>query len=240
LKEKNKLSSEYIGRELELFESATVWKTYWANLLRAYVKGKVADVGAGLGESSRYLMNEDVESWDCVEPDLVLAEKIINKVKSGDLPKKVRVINGTLHSIKKLNFFDTIVYIDVLEHIKDDAAEIEVAFQRLRPGGNLILLVPAFQQLYSDFDKQIGHFRRYDIPGLKKIIKPDLEIFLIRYIDSMGYLGGLLNKKYIKKIFPKKSDIFIWDKIIVRVSKLTDVFFARRFGKSIICVCKKS
>ena len=77
-----------------------------------------------------------------------------------DGDKKIIVLNTDIHSQEKK--FDTILYMDVLEHIENDEKEINKALKQLNSGGYLIFFVPAYQFLYSDFDKAIGHIKRYN------------------------------------------------------------------------------
>ena len=69
---------------------------------------------------------------------------------------------GTLDTLDASQTFDCLLYIDVLEHIADDAGEVRRAAGRLEPGGSLVILCPAHQFLFSDFDHAIGHYRRYN------------------------------------------------------------------------------
>ena len=122
--------------------------------------GHVLEVGAGIGSNIPFLYNRRVASWTSLEPDLSLAQQIEKGVNEGRLPQ-CRVIARTLESIDESERFDTILYIDVLEHINDDTAELIAARRHLEPGGHLIVLAPAHQMLFSAFDTAIGHYRRY-------------------------------------------------------------------------------
>ena len=74
--------------------------------------------------------------------------------------KKIKIKNKTIKNINKK--FDTIIYYDVLEHIRDDLNEIKNAKKKLKKNGYLIFSVPAYQAFYSSFDKSVGHYRRYN------------------------------------------------------------------------------
>ena len=75
-----------------------------------------------------------------------------------------RTVAGLIADLPCVPSFDSIVYIDVLEHIKDDSAEIAAATARLRSNGTLVVLSPAHAWLFSAFDAAVGHYRRY-APG---------------------------------------------------------------------------
>ena len=158
-------SYEYKGLELDLFAQAINWKCYIFNELEMYIGGHVLEIGAGLGETTKALMSGKEDSWTCLEPDRFLAKRFAQSFKNMLFPNRLvpKIIVGTIDHLTCNRSFDTILYIDVLEHIEDDGLEIEKASNKLSIGGTLIVLAPAHQWLYFAFDSNIGHFRRYNL-----------------------------------------------------------------------------
>lgn len=179
------MSSIYPGQELELFESAKQWKGYFSNKFKSFISGDVLEVGAGIGGTTPYLINTEVTSWTCLEPDTVLFDKLKKSGASWGNNDLYKFSNTVLTAEE--NSYNTILYIDVIEHIEKDQEELARAYQALRLGGNLIVLVPAFNFLFSPFDQSIGHFRRYDKPMLKAIIPEKMELKELFYLDSLGF-----------------------------------------------------
>nr|MBP7409616.1 hypothetical protein [Flavobacteriales bacterium] len=132
-----------------------------------------------------------------------------------------------------------ILYADVIEHIEDSKAELQRAQEMLAPGGHLLILVPAFQFLYSEFDKAIGHHRRYDKQLMQQELPSGMEILTLRYLDSMGLLLSLGNKWFLKQREPSTGQIRFWDRNVVPVSRITDTVFMHAFGRSLLCVSLK-
>src|SRR6478736_2503013 len=190
----------YVGSELELFIKATRWKNYWASRVRPFVRGNVLDVGAGLGATFDYL-GESAERWTCLEPDPALCEQLSARLATH--PKPPRVQCGTLDTIASGERFDSIVYIDVLEHIEHDRAEVERAVQHLAPGGSLIVLSPALPFLFSPFDQSVGHFRRYTSASLKAVAPAGLSLEDWFYLDGLGVLASLLFGRTIIMVWTK-------------------------------------
>jgi 2-polyprenyl-3-methyl-5-hydroxy-6-metoxy-1,4-benzoquinol methylase len=93
-----------------------------------------------------------------------------------------------LPDIKAQEKFDVILYIDVLEHIKEDASELGQAAQHLKANGVIIVLAPAFPWLYTPFDAAIGHFRRYTRNSLRAIAPLGLREEKSIYPDAFGVL----------------------------------------------------
>jgi ubiquinone/menaquinone biosynthesis C-methylase UbiE len=229
----------YIGNELEIFQHASVWKNYYGKLIRPYLKGRVLEVGAGIGSTTSSLCDGSQQEWLCVEPDPLLFDKLEKKVVNGELPPCCRAMKGTTSDLPPDARFDAIIYIDVIEHIENDSAELEQAYKLLTEGGHLVVLVPAHQYLYNEFDKAIGHYRRYNKSMLKAAAPSALRLQKIRYLDSCGLFVSLSNKYFLKQQYPTIKQIKFWNNVIVPVSKLTDVIFNYSVGKTVVAIWKK-
>jgi hypothetical protein len=128
---------------------------------------------------------------------------------------------------------------DVLEHIADDRAELEMAADRLRPGGHLIVLAPAHQWLFAPFDAAIGHFRRYTKGTLGAAAPAALPLIRLVYLDSAGMLASLGNRLLLRSSMPTPRQIAFWDRVLVRCSRWTDPMFGYTLGKSVLAVWRK-
>ena len=143
---------KYPGAELDNFDKATIWRKYIFFQIKKFIKGNVLEVGAGIGSFTNNYKNlpNKITLSEIDQENLSLIKKKFKDANinfTGDLTKNIK------------RNFDTIMYLNVLEHIEDDTKEINEAFQKLNPGGFLVILVPAHNNLYSEFDKAIGHFR---------------------------------------------------------------------------------
>lgn len=232
-------SYTYEGSELSLFATAVTWKGYLRQQIAPFIGTQVLEVGAGLGGTTRLFVADTVRRWVCLEPDALLAARITDAVAHKLLPACCEVAVGTLRDLGPEPQFDTILYIDVLEHIEGDAAEASEAVRRLVPGGNLIVLSPAHQWLFSPFDKAVGHFRRYDRATLEAAMPANLSRQALVYLDSVGMLANGVNRLMLRSSMPTASQIALWDRVIVPVSKVLDPVFGYRLGKSILGVWRK-
>lgn len=229
----------YIGSELELFADAINWKNYYSSLIQNHLGHEVLEVGAGIGSTTKRLCKGNQSSWTCLEPDPVLANKIELLIAHKELPNCCVARVGTLSSLANKDIFDTLIYIDVLEHIENDKDELEIANNHLLNYGKLIILSPAHQWLFTSFDKVIGHYRRYNKKSLLSIIPKNFTCLTINYIDSLGMIASLGNKFILRKRMPSKQQIMVWDKIIVPISRVTDPKIQYLIGKSILGVWQK-
>lgn len=232
---------QYPGLELDLFARASNWKTYIRCEIGPYVKGHVLEVGAGIGETTKALINGQEKSWTCLEPDRNLAERIAATLKN-NLRARIpvpQVIVGNIDHPGCNRKYDTILYIDVLEHIENDELEIKKAARKLPPKGCLVVLAPAHQYFYSPFDAKIGHFRRYQQKSLLDIAPADTKLIKVRYLDCVGCLASLGNKIILRTGIPTQNQIMTWDRLMVPLSRLFDPVFGYKIGKSIYSVWQK-
>lgn len=225
----------YNSDDLDLFQFATNWKKYFTNKISKHIQGDVLEVGAGIGSNTKYLIesNPNINSWTCIEPEKIFIPRIRENLKNLNINFTIK--NSTIEGISEL--YDTIIYLDVLEHIYDTEKEFIEINKRLKSGGKLIILVPAYNFLYNEFDSHVGHVKRYNKSLLKEEIKYNkVKIF---YLDSMGFFASFFNKILLKKHLPSKKNILFWDKILIRMSILTDKLIFNRFGKSLLGIFTK-
>jgi 2-polyprenyl-3-methyl-5-hydroxy-6-metoxy-1,4-benzoquinol methylase len=128
----------------------------------------VAEVGAGSGNFSRLLLGAGVEALTVLEPssnmysrlrELFVADPHVTTVQSSLIE----------HSKSAGCAYDTVLYVNVLEHIEDDARELQTVHEALSPGGHLCVFVPALQWLFSELDRQVGHHRHYHREALASL-----------------------------------------------------------------------
>ena len=195
----------YRGAELELFAAAINWKKYWSSKLQPFITGSVIEVGAGLGNSTKYLYRPGASKWLCLDPDPDLISHLGQRIEKGDLPNTCHARCGVLADLAPEEMADTILYIDVLEHIEKDQEEMRVASSHLRPGGRIVVLAPAFEWLFSPFDKAIGHHRRYTPKDAKRLTVPELTLQEFFFLDSMGLFASLANRLLLKAKAPSRD-----------------------------------
>ena len=227
---------DYVGSELDLFSNAHNWKNYWSQHLRPYLGQRILDVGAGIGGTARVFANHPCESYLALEPDSLLAQRIVDASGKGGLPKPLEVTTGTTSDLPNESRFDTILYIDVLEHIASDSEELMRARSLLSPGGRIVVLAPAHQALFSPFDAAIGHYRRYDRKSLLAAKPEDLHVERLFYLDSVGLLASLGNRLLLRASSPTAAQIALWDGKMVPVSRWLDPVLGLRLGKTIVAV----
>ena len=228
---------DYGGWELHYFDEAYNFRTYQFNLIKDFIKGKTAEVGPGTGDNISYYYNK-TDSLYLFEPSKTVFDIL---KKNTSKYEKIKFFNTNF--LNHEHKFDTIIYLDVLEHIYEDKKEFYNAFNKLNLGGHLIINVPAFNFLYSKFDKDFGHFKRYSKKDFNIFIKELSPQFTkLFYYDSIGFILILLSRVFFRSAHSDYSNIgkkvSIWNKLIP-ISKIIDKITFYKFGKSLLCVIKK-
>ena len=188
--------------------------------------GRVLDFGAGSGEFARRLreMGADVV---CIEPDAVMCERLI-----GEGFVAFRTLEEVTDS------FDSVVMMNVLEHVEDDGALLTQLAQRMAPEGRLFVFVPALQILYSKFDALIGHFRRYSHDSLERAVSnAGFEVLYIRWFDSLGVLAAMVFKM-LRRTEPTATAVGVYDRYLFPISQIGDRVLHRFIGKNLYCVAQ--
>jgi len=221
----------YDGHELEHFDNAKNFRKYQLQLIKKYLRNNLLEVGPGKGGFVE-IYKKFVKKILLIEPDKKLYKFLKNKIKD----KKIIVKNKTIDKINKK--FDVIIYFDVIEHIKNDLNEINKAKKRLSKNGFLIINVPAHQYFYNNFDKSVGHVKRYSKKDFKIIEKKTgLKIDKLSYYDSIGFVFLVLNKVFNLSSKNLNHKIKFWNSLIP-FSKIIDFLTFNIFGKSLLCVFK--
>lgn len=230
---------DYIGEELDVFSKAVNWKTYWGSKIKPYLGKSVLEVGAGIGGTTKVLCTPEYMRWVGIEPDAKMVEDLNTRKAAGEFPPNTDFRVATVQQLPDNETFDSIIYIDVVEHIEDDRAELVSAVPHLNPGGHLIVLSPAYQFLYTPFDKAIGHYRRYTREMIRDITPPGVRLVKAFHLDSVGLLASLANLLFLRASQPTEKQILFWDRVMVPVSRFTDPLTLYALGRSVIGVWQK-
>ena len=228
----------YSGKK-ELENSDKFLKNYNLEVVKIFFnhfesKGsKILDFGAGIGTLSILYEKMSGIKPVCVEIDLENRKFLKSK---GFLVFK-SIFNSK-------NNFDAVFSSNVLEHIENDQKTLDDIYKKLNKDGLLFLFLPAFQILYSDMDKKVGHFRRYSMQDIKKKLKKaKFQIVYNSYLDSLGFFASLIMKIIgydEKKGIGSPKSLKFYDKYIIPISFFLDKIGLKFFfGKNVVLLAKK-
>ena len=226
---------KYLNEVLEFFDISDNYRSYQIELFGNYVGKEILEVGAGRGKIIEILAQNSEKEFTLLELDKNFFDILNNKFNS----KNIKVLEERTQNIKEKKF-DTIFYLDVIEHIEDDRFELDTAYNLLKKNGHLIIIVPAFQILFSKFDQKVGHFRRYRKEFFKRYSdEKNLKIKKLVYFDFLGFFI-ILFSKLLNLTNSKKTTlgIKIWN-FLIPLSRLIDKITFHSIGKSIVCIYEK-
>ena len=226
---------KYLNEVLEFFDISDNYRSYQIELFGNYVGKEILEVGAGRGKIIEILAQNSEKQFTLLELDKNFFDILNKKFNS----KNIKVLEERTQNIKE-NKFDTIFYLDVIEHIEDDRFELDTAYNLLKKNGHLIIIVPAFQILFSKFDQKVGHFRRYRKEFFKRYSEEkNLKIKKLVYFDFLGFFI-ILFSKLLNLTNSKKTTlgIKIWN-FLIPLSRLIDKITFHSIGKSIVCIYEK-
>jgi len=138
--------------------------------------------------------------------------------------------------------FDAVLYLNVLEHIADDADELRLAAAVLRPGGTLLVFGPALEWLYSELDHKAGHYRRYTVAQARRLaVDAGLEVVSARYLDLLGVLPYLVVYRLLRHTEITGSTMWGYDRLVVPLSRALQRAMDDQppLGKNIVLVARK-
>lgn len=229
---------KYESKDLEIMNSAQNYHHWIIGEFKKFLGKNVAEVGAGIGNFSYFILqNQAVKNLLAIEPDDKLCVMFPNYISD----PRAKIVNGFFGDIAP-NYqesFDSVVYVNVLEHVEDDKKELNQVHRSLKNDGTVCIFVPALPFLYSDHDKNIGHFRRYTKSGLKKVLEETgFKIEKIKYMDILGIITWLVVFKILKKE-PGSGNISFYDKFITPILSVLEKIVPPPIGKSLVAVGRK-
>ena len=135
---------------------------------------------------------------------------------------------------------DSVVCVNVLEHIEDDVAALRAMADIVVPGGVIVLLVPAFDALYGPIDRNLGHYRRYRRRALAALCSSmGLEIRKLHYVNSVGFFGWWVNARLLKRETQSDGQIAVFDRWLVPVFSALEAAVPPPFGQSLLAVLRR-
>ncbi len=237
-------SHKEIDREgmatLAVMSNADNFNEWMYNTIVPYCDGDILEIGSGLGNVSTFFIENKKQIYLSD-----VRENYINLLQQRFSFKQNRVLHVDIvhpkfmqQYRKLLGRFDSVFSLNVVEHLKDDSLAIQNMVSLLKLGGNLIVLVPAYQFLYNNFDVTLEHYRRYDKQRLKDLMNSHGEIIKATYFNSLGILGWFISGNVFRNRPLPEKEVKLYN-LMIPIAKLIDKVTFNRIGLSVICVIRK-
>lgn len=220
---------------LKIMKTASWYNNWLFSLMKQHISGEILEVGAGIGNFTNLLAVEGKTT--AIDISEVALANLSNK-----FTQNVAVGYGDIELGKyyfKKKRFDTIVCLNVLEHIKKDTKALSNMNKLTSENGKLILLVPAHMGLFSEFDKKLGHFRRYRKHELvKKLESSGYKVKVARYINWWAAIGWFIFVKLTENTNLPHSKVSMFDKL-GKLFLWPEKYLKLPFGLSLLVVASK-
>lgn len=235
----------YTGRELEAMSEASNYHRWILGIFAPYLGRHLVEVGAGLGSFSELILRHHAcETLSLVEPSGEMYQQL--DVRARQLPTSPRV--DTYHAnfpeaaplIKAKHSLDSVIYVNVLEHIADDEVELDNIHKALSDYGRVFLFVPALSWLYGPFDERLGHLRRYTKSELEeKLQRTGFQTIVSTYFDLAGIAPWWIKYRLLKSATMQPGGVRFYDRYIVPVARRFESVIHPPIGKNVIVVAEK-
>ncbi|MBI4184340.1 MAG: class I SAM-dependent methyltransferase [Proteobacteria bacterium] len=230
---------DYDGKDLVAQRCLRRYRAWVLAEFAPYLGGTIVEVGAGLGSYSKSLV-EVANRLDLVEPSTALAPKLSARFAAD---ARVRVFPESAESWlghAPDDSYDSVLLINVLEHIADDSEVLRRLSRVLKPGGHLLLFVPALPWLYGPVDRLVGHHRRYTIKDLKaKTAAAGYRVVMARYFDLLGIAPWWIVHTLLGVTRFHDGLLGVYDRIGVPATRTIEKLIPPPFGKNIILAARR-
>jgi SAM-dependent methyltransferase len=229
----------YPSTELPSFDNAP---NYYAAILEyfaPYLSGHVVEVGAGIGTFSQCLLSlPHITSLTLVEPAKNLFPILSGKFSGSS---KVRIMNENLQHVGRSSAYDSVVLINVLEHVEDDEDLLKTIHQVLKPGGSVLIFVPALPSLYGSLDRNFGHVKRYRKNELGTLLtKVGFRVGCLRYFNLPGVISWFVFGRIFRSTSLKPWSVWLYDRLFMSWIPQFERMWEPVLGQSLIAISTKS
>lgn len=211
--------------------------------IQPYLKGNILEIGSGIGNISACFVQHKVPLY-VSDYSIHYCRLLEEKFQREPLIREIFQIDLAIPDFDKkyaalLGKFDTVFALNVVEHIRNDGWAVANCKKLLAPGGNLVILVPAYQMLYNGFDKELEHYRRYTHTSLKRLFKAQgFDVIKSWYFNLAGILGWFVSGTILGKKTLPAGQLSFYNKL-VPIFRIADRITFNRIGLSVITVGKK-
>jgi len=238
----------YAGRDLEAMSFAVNYHRWILQSFKPYLGTRLVEVGAGTGSFAELLLLEHTaESLSLVEPSEAMYEimnKRVESLSSQSHKTQVQTYNTTFRGVadhlKVTQQPNSVIYVNVLEHILDDRNELALVHHTIGKGGRILIFVPALRWLYGNYDEHIGHHRRYTKADLEsKCREAGFQILECKYFDMVGIVPWWVKYRLLKSREIEAQAIKFYDKYVVPASRVVEAKMRPLIGKNLVLIAEK-
>jgi len=235
--------NDSVFTDLHVLNDAVYYRKWLYSLIRPHIGQNVLEVGSGIGNYTEMLLGRKCVVATDVEQKYVtyLQERFAHD-------RAVHVLKLDLENISDETAdrlapyrFDTVINMNVLEHIHDDIRVLHALKNLLSLHGKIILVVPSHQALFGSLDTAYGHYRRYHKENFIHISRTiGMSLVEMRYFNIVGISGWLYHGKIRRKRTLSQGSVAVFDRWIVPIVSIIERFIHMPCGLSLMAVLQKT
>lgn len=230
--------SNATGRDLEQGGADQPrYRRFQLDLISPYCGRSVLEVGAGLGEFAQGFTGLDRLVVTDADPGAVelLAARFADRP---EVEARQLALGGEVALDKPV---DSVIAINVLEHIEDDAEALRSLARLVVPGGSIVLWVPGYQQLYGEFDRRVGHVRRYTPSTVSDAVqRAGLQVEVAKPVNLLGGIAWWAAVRRGGSTSPNPKLVALYDRFVVPATRAIESRIRVPFGQTVLCVARVS
>jgi SAM-dependent methyltransferase len=231
----------FFAEDLRQMAKAVNYRRWQFNMVAPFVRGKVLEVGGGIGNFTVDLAGV-AESLMSIEPNQYCFGQLTERTKA---LRNVTVLNVTaealLANLPPGYLADSLVCMNVLEHIQDDRASVQTFARLLKPGGTVAILVPAVPSAFGEIDQRLGHYRRYSRKGLANLIaESGFEVTKVCYFNFVGLWAWWWNARFARRSNQSDAQIRFFDTYLVPILSRIESVLPVPIGQSLLVTGTKA
>ena len=220
-------------RVLEDLEGARNYNAWVAALAMPYLGEHPIEIGSGLGGNAARWLASGLRRITVSDVEDETLEALRGRFGE-DERVEVAEVDQTKPPRREQS---ALVALNVLEHIEDDVTGLRAAHELVRPGGRVVVFVPAFEFALSRFDRAIGHYRRYTVATLSESFgRAGLEVERCHYVNAPGLLAWTVGMKLLRMTPGEGLALRVWDGAVIPVTRRLESRRHPPFGQSVLCV----
>ena len=227
----------YASEELDAMAGATNYYEWIWSHFSEYCGKNVIEIGAGIGTFSSLLLGWKPEiQIECIEPATnnyaVLGPRFLND-------PRVHTRNSFFEPCSEGSTVDTVIAVNVMEHVPDDWAFLKITRERLESGGHFLLFVPALPAIYGEMDRTYEHFRRYTRSGVRRLLSEEgFEVIKLRYLNLLGAFTWWFYGRVLRRKSLNSKDAALYDRFAIPILRRIESVWEPPLGQSVLAVAR--
>lgn len=227
----------FFVEDLRQMARAVNYQAWQFAMVAPFLSGRVLEVGGGIGNFTPRIAKIATQVTS-LEPNDYCFQQLKSQVENHpNVTLHQATVEAMPHLLSSKEKFDSIVMMNVLEHIQDDRAVLEQLQKHLAPRGRIVILVPAGQWAFGSNDDRLGHYRRYDKRYTRQLFANlGLQMDCLRFYNFVGIWGWWWNAKVRRRQSQSDAQIRVFDKLIVPFISRVEKVIRPPLGQSLLAV----